>query len=77
MCAGRTTIVVAHRLSTIVNADQILVMDEGRIIERGSHFELLEKNGVYAQLWTEQQSDPLLKPVSSSAELVDSDNKEN
>ncbi|HMW17224.1 MAG TPA: ABC transporter ATP-binding protein/permease [Accumulibacter sp.] len=52
---GRTTLVIAHRLSTIVNADQILVMDGGRIVERGSHAQLLETAGHYAQMWALQQ----------------------
>ncbi len=52
--AGRTTLVVAHRLSTIVDADQILVIRRGRIAERGSHAELLEKAGEYAALWRRQ-----------------------
>jgi subfamily B ATP-binding cassette protein MsbA len=47
---NRTTLVIAHRLSTIENADMILVIDHGRIIERGSHRELIEKNGAYARL---------------------------
>ena len=47
---NRTTLVIAHRLSTIENADMILVIDNGRIIERGSHRELIEKNGAYARL---------------------------
>ncbi len=51
---GRTTLVIAHRLSTIMDADQILVMDQGRIVERGSHRELLELNGAYAQMWALQ-----------------------
>ncbi|MSQ59060.1 MAG: ABC transporter ATP-binding protein/permease [Betaproteobacteria bacterium] len=51
----RTTLVIAHRLSTVVDCDQILVMDQGRIIERGSHDELLAQNGVYAQMWALQQ----------------------
>ena len=47
---NRTSFVVAHRLSTIVNSDVILVMNKGRIIEQGTHRELLEKNGFYARL---------------------------
>jgi len=52
--AGRTTLVVAHRLSTIVDADQILVIRRGRIVERGTHAELLEHAGEYAALWRRQ-----------------------
>ena len=51
---GRTTFVIAHRLSTIESADQILVMEEGRIIERGTHRELLAANGRYRQLYDKQ-----------------------
>jgi subfamily B ATP-binding cassette protein MsbA len=51
---GRTTLVIAHRLSTIVNADTIHVLDQGRIIESGTHKELLEKEGAYATLWNMQ-----------------------
>ena len=54
---GRTTIAIAHRLSTILAADTILYMDKGRVIERGSHAELLRKNGAYAALYHEQFSD--------------------
>jgi ABC-type transport system involved in Fe-S cluster assembly fused permease/ATPase subunit len=54
LSTGRTTFVIAHRLSTIVEADQILVVDKGEIIERGTHAELLEKSGKYAELWTKQ-----------------------
>ncbi len=54
---GHTTLVIAHRLSTVMDADQILVMDHGRIIERGAHRELLERAGVYAQMWALQQQE--------------------
>lgn len=47
---GRTTLVIAHRLSTIEKADLILVMDQGRLVERGTHAELLQANGHYARL---------------------------
>ena len=52
---GRTTLVIAHRLSTIINADEILVLDKGQIAERGTHLELLEKEGLYAKLWQRQR----------------------
>jgi len=51
----RTTLVIAHRLSTVVDADEILVLDAGRIIERGQHQQLLEKQGQYAEMWERQQ----------------------
>ncbi|NDI87442.1 ABCB family ABC transporter ATP-binding protein/permease [Undibacterium crateris] len=53
---SRTSLVIAHRLSTIVDAQQILVMDQGRVIERGTHQQLLEQRGKYAQMWERQQS---------------------
>uniref|UniRef100_A0A8C6Z572 ATP-binding cassette sub-family B member 6 n=1 Tax=Nothoprocta perdicaria TaxID=30464 RepID=A0A8C6Z572_NOTPE len=56
VCAHRTSIVVAHRLSTVVGADQILVLKEGRVVERGRHEELLQKGGVYASMWLQQQA---------------------
>jgi ABC-type transport system involved in Fe-S cluster assembly fused permease/ATPase subunit len=52
---GRTTIVIAHRLSTVVNADQILVLDKGVIAERGSHEELLVRGGIYSAMWSRQR----------------------
>jgi ATP-binding cassette subfamily B protein len=54
LMVGRTTIAIAHRLSTILAADQILVVQRGEIVERGPHAELLEKGGLYAQLYNEQ-----------------------
>ncbi len=51
----RTTLVIAHRLSTIADAQQILVLEHGRIVERGTHADLLVRNGVYAQMWARQQ----------------------
>jgi ATP-binding cassette subfamily B protein len=53
---GRTTFVIAHRLSTIRNSDLILVMDNGNIVEQGSHDELLKKNGFYTELYNSQFS---------------------
>ena len=54
---GRTTLIIAHRLSTIMNAHQILVMETGRIIERGTHQELIQQHGTYAQMWALQQQE--------------------
>lgn len=54
MMAGKTVIAIAHRLSTIAALDRLVVMDQGRIIEQGSHQELLAKGGVYARLWQRQ-----------------------
>jgi ATP-binding cassette subfamily B protein len=56
--AGRTSLVIAHRLSTIQAADQILVMDEGRIVERGTHTELVERDGLYRELYLTQYARP-------------------
>ncbi|MBV1701540.1 MAG: ABC transporter ATP-binding protein/permease [Hyphomicrobiales bacterium] len=52
---GRTTLVIAHRLSTVVNADEIIVLDKGVIAERGTHDQLLAKNGIYFALWSRQR----------------------
>jgi ATP-binding cassette subfamily B protein len=51
---GRTSLVIAHRLSTILAADLILVVDEGRLVEQGTHQELLAKGGLYASLYETQ-----------------------
>ncbi|MGE4371703.1 MAG: ABC transporter ATP-binding protein/permease [Xanthobacter sp.] len=54
--AGRTTLVIAHRLSTVVNADEILVLSAGQVAERGTHLELLARGGLYAELWSRQRA---------------------
>ncbi|HVJ02845.1 MAG TPA: metal ABC transporter permease, partial [Sphingomonas sp.] len=51
---GRTTIVIAHRLSTVVHADRIIVLEAGRVAEQGTHAELLRKGGLYAEMWARQ-----------------------
>ncbi|KAK7109557.1 ATP-binding cassette sub-family B member 6-like [Littorina saxatilis] len=55
VCKNRTTVIVAHRLSTVIHADQILVLSEGEIIECGTHDELIEKGSHYADMWQQQQ----------------------
>jgi ATP-binding cassette subfamily B protein len=53
--ADRTTLMIAHRLSTVIDADEILVLEDGRVVERGRHGELLVKGGVYSAMWARQQ----------------------
>jgi ATP-binding cassette subfamily B protein len=65
--ADRTTLTIAHRLSTIVDADQILVLERGRIVERGTHAELLARDGAYARMWALQ----LQERVDSAVEATD------
>ncbi len=67
IAVGRTTLVVAHRLSTVMNADQILVLDGGRIVERGTHVELMVKQGAYAQMWALQLHEREAAVVDSGA----------
>ena len=58
LSAGRTTLIIAHRLSTVVDADQILVLERGQVIEQGRHRQLLARHGIYAQMWARQQEAP-------------------
>lgn len=64
---GKTVIAIAHRLSTIAHLDRLIVMEKGRIVEEGSHAELLGKNGVYAQLWRRQSGGFLLMDEAPEA----------
>ncbi|MDO9451186.1 MAG: ATP-binding cassette domain-containing protein, partial [Rugosibacter sp.] len=61
---GRTTLIVAHRLSTVMNADEILVLDAGRIVERGTHRALLDQGGLYAQMWALQQQEKIATEIA-------------
>jgi ATP-binding cassette, subfamily B, heavy metal transporter len=62
---GRTTLVIAHRLSTIVDAEEIIVLAEGRIAERGTHADLLRRDGLYAAMWQRQQHAGADEPIDS------------
>ena len=63
----RTTLVIAHRLSTVVDADEIIVLQDGMIAERGSHNALLERGGVYARMWTLQAAEASLDAAGLEA----------
>ena len=62
----RTTLSIAHRLSTIADSDTILVLDQGRLVESGSHIDLLRRDGLYAEMWMRQAAES--EDVSEAAE---------
>jgi ATP-binding cassette subfamily B protein len=70
IAVNHTTLVIAHRLSTVMDADEILVLDHGRVIERGSHAALLAQNGAYAQMWALQQQEERDKAARIRQEAV-------
>ena len=70
LLAGKTTFVISHRLGTIRKADVILVLDQGRIVERGAHDELLARNGLYASLARLQRPDEVQTAESLEASVT-------
>jgi subfamily B ATP-binding cassette protein HlyB/CyaB len=82
ICKGRTVFIIAHRLSTVRQSNRIIVMDKGRIVEQGSHEELIEANGYYARLYGYQSHNPHLQQVNrgqvnSRQVVVETTNPEN
>ena len=67
---GRTTLVIAHRLSTVMDADQILVLHQGRIVERGTHSQLIDEQGEYARMWALQQEQAEAQAKLEQAEVL-------
>lgn len=70
---GRTTLMIAHRLSTVIDADEILVMEQGRIVERGRHGQLLALGGSYAAMWRRQQEAEAAQEILEKIEAPDAD----
>ena len=62
---GHTSMVIAHRLSTVIDADKIVVLEHGRVIEQGTHKQLIARNGVYAMLWLTQQKEDQQKALQN------------
>lgn len=80
VCSNKTTLIIAHRLSTIIHADEILVMNDGQIVERGKHEQLLEENGLYAEMWNQQLKNlegEKLRDEKEEEEKRNSENKNN
>jgi ABC-type multidrug transport system fused ATPase/permease subunit len=74
ICKGRTTVIIAHRLSTVKDADQIFVLDQGEIVERGTHDELLGQRGKYHQLWVAKRTvEKLQKALTHGDAVVERD----
>lgn len=70
LACGRTVIMIAHRLSTVVNADKIVVLDQGRVQETGTHAELLSRDGLYAKMWAEYERAASWKIAAAAEEVV-------
>jgi len=70
ICRDRTVFVIAHRLSTVRTCDRIIVVDKGRIVEQGSHDELIEQNGYYTKLYSYQNHEPVLHQVENELEAT-------
>ena len=77
MSSGKTTLIIAHRMNTIKDADKIIVLDNGKIAEEGTHDELMNKNGIYKKMWDEYKKSVdwkiRLKDVKTQAKEVNND----